>query len=105
VPVSFLIELCSGFIDLLHDLQGGSLSQLRTLCSMRLSISASQPVCVSGNSAQLGQVIDRQGYNELTYLVLVGDLRIPDAGATFAALLEESDNSGMASATMRHMPT
>jgi len=45
------------------------------------------------NTAQVGQIIDRQGYESLTYLILTGSL--PDADATFAALLEESDASDM----------
>lgn len=56
------------------------------------------PVSGAGdNTAQVGQIIDRQGYDSLTYLILLGSLA--DADATFAALLEESDDSGMSGAT------
>lgn len=41
------------------------------------------------NTPIVGQIIDRQGYESLTYLILLG--AIPDADATFVVLLEESD--------------
>lgn len=50
------------------------------------------PASVSDNTAQVGQVIDRQGYESLTYLIATGSLA--DADATFTALLEECDTSG-----------
>jgi hypothetical protein len=50
------------------------------------------PTSVSDNTAQVGQVIDRQGYNSLTYVIATGTLS--DADATFTTLLEESDQSG-----------
>lgn len=50
------------------------------------------PVSVADNTAQVGQVIDMQGYNSLTYLITAGALA--DADATFTVLLEESDVSG-----------
>jgi len=50
------------------------------------------PASVSDNTAQVGQVIDRQGYESVTYLIASGSLA--DADATFTVLLEESDASG-----------
>jgi hypothetical protein len=50
------------------------------------------PVSVADNTAQVGQVIDRQGYDSLAYLILTGSLA--DADVTFTVLLEESDASG-----------
>jgi hypothetical protein len=50
------------------------------------------PVSVADNTAQVGQVIDRQGYDSVTYLIATGSLG--DAGAEFTVLLEESDDSG-----------
>jgi hypothetical protein len=50
------------------------------------------PVSVADNTAQVGQVIDRRGFDSLTYLIAPGS--IADADATFTVLLEESDQSG-----------
>lgn len=50
------------------------------------------PVSVADTTAQVGQVIDRQGYGAVTYLIATGS--IADADATFTVLLEESDASG-----------
>lgn len=50
------------------------------------------PVSVADNTAQVGQVVDRKGYDGLTYLIATGSLA--DADATFTVLLEESDASG-----------
>ena len=44
------------------------------------------------NTAQVGQIIDRLGYDSLTYLIATG--AIPDVDATFTVLLEESDVLG-----------
>jgi len=50
------------------------------------------PVSVADTTAQVGQVIDGQGYGSVTYLIDTGS--IADADATFTVLLEESDASG-----------
>jgi hypothetical protein len=50
------------------------------------------PVSVADNTAQVGEVVDRQGYEGLTYVIATGSLG--DAGAEFTVLLEESDASG-----------
>ena len=55
------------------------------------------PVSVSDTTAQVGQIIDRKGFDGLTYLIATGS--IADADATFTVLLEESDSSNMASAS------
>jgi hypothetical protein len=58
------------------------------------------PVSVSGNTPQVGQIIDRQGYDQLGYLILTGAIGAsPDAGATFAVLLEEGNDSGLSDAS------
>ena len=54
------------------------------------------PVSVSDNTAQVGQIIDRQSFDMLTYLINIGS--VADADATFTALLEESDASDMTGA-------
>lgn len=50
------------------------------------------PVSVADNTAQVGQVIDHQGYSQAVYAIATGSLG--DAGAEFTVLLEESDASG-----------
>lgn len=55
------------------------------------------PASVSDNTAQVGQIIDRQGYDALTYLIAIGS--VADADTTMAVLLEESDASDMTGAT------
>jgi len=54
------------------------------------------PVSVSDTTAQVGQIIDRLGYESLTYLIVLGS--IADADMTAAVLLEESDASDMTGA-------
>jgi len=48
---------------------------------------------VADNTAQVGQIIDRQGYNSLTYAIVTGTLA--DVDATFAVTIDESDASNM----------
>jgi hypothetical protein len=52
---------------------------------------------VSDNTAEVGAIIDRQGFDGLTYVIATGTLA--DVDATFTVLLEESDDSGMSGAT------
>lgn len=54
------------------------------------------PASVADNTAQVGQVIDRLGFDSVTYAIMTGS--IADADATFTVLLEESDDSGMSGA-------
>ena len=54
------------------------------------------PASVADNTAQVGQIIDRQGFESLTYAIATGS--IADVDATFTVLLEESDDSGMSGA-------
>jgi len=46
-----------------------------------------------GTTPLVGSIIDRKGYESLTYGIVTGTLS--DANATYAALLEESDASNM----------
>lgn len=50
------------------------------------------PTRVTDNTAQVGAIIDRQGFRSLVYLV---DANIPDSDATVTPLLEEGDNSSL----------
>jgi hypothetical protein len=54
------------------------------------------PVSVSDNTAQVSQIIDRQGYGSLTFAIALGSLA--DADATFSVLVEHGDNSGLSDA-------
>lgn len=54
------------------------------------------PVSVADTTAQVGQIIDRQGYGSLTYLIATGS--IADADATFTVLLEEGDAANLSDA-------
>jgi len=54
------------------------------------------PVSVADNTAQVGQIIDRQGFQALEYVILTGSLS--DADATFTVLLEEGDASNLSDA-------
>lgn len=57
---------------------------------------AISPVSVADNTAQVGQIIDRQGFESVTYAVATGS--IADADATFTILLEEGDDAALADA-------
>ena len=50
-------------------------------------------VSVADNTAQVGQIIDRRGFDSVTFLIATGS--VADADTTFTVLLEESDDSGM----------
>ncbi|MDY6960317.1 MAG: hypothetical protein SV862_00240 [Pseudomonadota bacterium] len=54
------------------------------------------PVSVADNTAAVGQIIDRQGFESLTYIIATGS--VADADATFAVLLEEGDASNLSDA-------
>jgi len=54
------------------------------------------PVVIGDDTASVGAIIDRQGFDSLTYVIATGTLA--DIDATFAILLEESDDSGMSGA-------
>lgn len=54
------------------------------------------PVSVADNTAQVGQIIDRQGFESLEYIIAAGSLA--DADATFTVLLEEGDSATLTDA-------
>ncbi|WP_354670537.1 hypothetical protein, partial [Aquibium sp. ELW1220] len=51
----------------------------------------------AGTTPWVGAIIDRLGYDSLTYAIATGTLS--DADATYTVLLEESNDSGMSGAT------
>lgn len=54
------------------------------------------PASVADNTAQVGQIIDKSGFDSLTYLIATGSLA--DADATFTVLLEEGAAANMSDA-------
>jgi hypothetical protein len=69
---------------------------------MRDSISDKQikrvlsPASVADTTAQVGQIIDHQGYDSALYVISTGSLA--DADATFTVLLEEGDVANLSDA-------
>lgn len=57
---------------------------------------AISPVSVADNTAQVSQIIDRQGYNSLTFVIATGSLA--DADATFTVLVEDGEVSNLSDA-------
>lgn len=55
------------------------------------------PVSVSDNTAVVGQIIDRAGFDSLTYVILLGSLA--DADATFAVTIDEGNAANLSDAT------
>lgn len=51
---------------------------------------------VTDNTAQVSQIIDTKNYKAVEFILATGTLT--DANATFAALLEEGDDSGLSDA-------
>lgn len=52
------------------------------------------PISQAGNTAMVGAIIDRQGFDSLQFVMTLGT--ITTAGTTYTALLEESAASNMA---------
>jgi hypothetical protein len=59
-------------------------------------VRAISPVSVADNTAQVSQIIDRQGYTALLFAILLG--AIADADATFTVLVEHGDDAALADA-------
>ena len=57
---------------------------------------AISPVSVADNTAQVSQIIDRQGYESLEFVIAMGSLA--DADATFTALVEHGDAANLSDA-------
>lgn len=57
---------------------------------------AISPVSVSDNTAQVSQIIDRQGYDSLTFAIAAGSLA--DADATFTVLVEHGAAANLSDA-------
>ena len=57
---------------------------------------AISPVSVADNTAQVGQWVDRQGFDLLQFVILTGS--IADADATFVVLVEDANASNQSDA-------
>jgi hypothetical protein len=57
---------------------------------------AISPVSIADNTAAVSQIIDRRGYDSLTFAILTGSLA--DADATFAVLVEDGDAANLSDA-------
>ncbi len=57
---------------------------------------AISPVSVGDNTAQVSQVIDRSGFESLTFAIATGSLA--DADATFTVLVEDGDAANLSDA-------
>lgn len=55
------------------------------------------PVVAADNTAIVGPVVDRQGFDSLTFAILTGTLA--DTDATFAVLVEHGDAANLSDAT------
>jgi hypothetical protein len=60
------------------------------------AVRAISPVSVGDNTASVSQIIDRQGYNSLEFVILTGSLA--DADATFTVLVEEGAAANLSDA-------
>lgn len=57
---------------------------------------AISPVSVADNTAQVSQIIDRQGFDSLVFGIAIGS--VADADATFTVLVEDGNDSGLSDA-------
>lgn len=57
---------------------------------------AISPVSVGDNTAQVSQIIDRQGFTGLEFAIAIG--AVADADATFAVLVEDGDAANLSDA-------
>ncbi len=55
------------------------------------------PASVADTTAQVGQIIDKRGFESVTYVIATGS--IADVDATFTVLLEEGDAANLSDAT------
>jgi hypothetical protein len=59
-------------------------------------LTAIAPASVSDTTPKVGAIIDRQGYESVTYAVAIGS--VADADATFTVLLEDGDDASLSDA-------
>lgn len=71
---------------------------MKDLLNLVHPVPAIAPVSVATDAAQVSAIIDRQGFESLTYLIALGD--IADADATFAVMLEHGSQANLSDATV-----
>lgn len=69
---------------------------MRDFCNNIQVKRAISPVVVTDNTAQVSQIIDRQGYDSLTFVIALGTLS--DADTTVVVLVEEGDAANLSDA-------
>jgi hypothetical protein len=69
---------------------------MRDLMNNIHPVRAISPVSVADNTAQVSQIIDRRGYDSLTFLIAIGS--VADADTTFTVLVEEGDAANLSDA-------
>jgi len=69
---------------------------LRDISTALLATAALSPVSVADDTAQVGNIIDLQGYQGCLFVPAAGSLA--DVDATFTVLIEEGDASDMSDA-------
>lgn len=69
---------------------------MRDMTSNIMAKRAISPVSVSDTTAQVSQIIDRQGFRSLVFLIALGS--IADADATFTVLVEHGDAANLSDA-------
>lgn len=69
---------------------------MRDMFNNILVATAIAPVVASDDTAQVGAIVDRAGFESLTYAIAAGTLA--DADATFAVLLEHGDEADLSDA-------
>jgi hypothetical protein len=70
---------------------------MRDLVTSIHPLRAISPQSVTDNTVLTSQIVDRQGYDSLTFVVATGALA--DADATFAVSVEHGDQSNLSDAT------
>jgi len=69
---------------------------MKDLFNLVHPVRAISPVSVADNTAQVGAIIDRQGYESLTFLIALGS--IADADATFSVTMDHGSASNLSDA-------
>jgi len=69
---------------------------MKDLFNLIHPLRAISPVSEAGTTALVGQIIDKKGFESLTYVIATGS--VADADATFTVLLEEGDAANLSDA-------
>lgn len=69
---------------------------MKDLLNLVHPVRALSPVSVADNTAQVGVIVDRQGFESLTFLIATGSIADPDA--TFTVSMEHGSTSNLADA-------